>query len=128
MAIEMVNFRTPYYELAPSDAPLNALQGSLVQEIAKQQKPVLSDDMVLLMRAGQEVPIEPSIFRDLALTGKWDESPYVSAIADHRFAFVVQNPSYMVTLYTPAVEAAIERAYPRVEMRGGYVIRYPGAS
>jgi hypothetical protein len=37
------------------DPRVTAIQESLVQEIARQDKPVLSEDMVLLLRAGREV-------------------------------------------------------------------------
>jgi hypothetical protein len=41
--------------------------------------------MVLLLRAGQEVPIEPAIFTDLALNGKRDARPFLDAIAAQSF-------------------------------------------
>jgi hypothetical protein len=40
----------------------------LVVRIRDASQPVLSDDMVLLMRAGKEVPWEPAIFTELAST------------------------------------------------------------
>jgi hypothetical protein len=47
----------------------------LVERVRNASKPVLSDDMVLLMRGGKEVPLEPAIFSELASTGLWDERP-----------------------------------------------------
>src|SRR5262249_2935812 len=41
--------------------------------------------MVLLLRAGQAVPIEPAIFADLTLTGIWDQRPFLNLIQDHEF-------------------------------------------
>ena len=49
----------------------------LSAEIASADKPVISDDMVLLIRSGREVLWEPAIFAELASTGDWDERPFV---------------------------------------------------
>ena len=48
-------------------------------------------------------------------------------INSHAFAFLVTTPdkTYTPLRYTPEVMAAIERAYPRVETRGPYAVRYP---
>jgi hypothetical protein len=83
--------------------------------------------MVLTMRAGREVPIEMSIFRELAVTGQWDQRRILDLINAHAFAFMVTTPDKIYTpqRYTPEVMAAIEQAYPRVEMRGPYAVRYP---
>jgi hypothetical protein len=105
---------------------LLAIQQNLVQEIAKQDRPVLSEDMVLSLRAGRDVPIEMAIFHELALTGQWDQRRLTDLIDSHAFAFLVTTPDkYTPLRYTPEVMAAIERAYPRVETRGPYAIRYP---
>jgi hypothetical protein len=109
------------------DPALIAIQENLVQEIAKQDRPVLSEDMVLTLRAGREVPIELAIFHELAIMGQWDQTRLLDLIDGHAFAFLVTTPDKIYTplRYTPEVMAAIERAYPRVETRGPYVVRYP---
>jgi hypothetical protein len=106
---------------------LLAIQQNLVQEIAKQDRPVLSEDMVLSLRAGREVPIEMAIFHELAVMGQWDQRRLIDLISAHAFAFLVTTPDKIYTplRYTPEVTAAIERAYPRVQTRGPYVVRYP---
>jgi hypothetical protein len=104
---------------------LAAIQENLVGEIAAQDRPVVSQDLVLLLRAGREVPIEPFIFRELALTGTWDQRHFLDLINAHVFAFVVSRD---YTWYTPEVLAAIHRAYPRVETRWPYIINYPDRS
>jgi hypothetical protein len=108
---------------------LLAIQENLVQEIAKQDRPVLSEDMVLSLRAGKDVPIEMAIFHELALNGQWDQRRLIDLIDAHAFAFLVTTPDKIYTplRYTPEVTAAIERAYPRVQTRGPYVVRYPDA-
>jgi hypothetical protein len=112
---------------AVQDPGLLAIQQNLVQEIAKQNRPVLSEDMVLSLRAGQDVPIEMAIFHELAIKGQWDQRRLTDLIDSHAFAFLVTTPdkTYTPLRYTPEVMAAIERAYPRVETRGPYAVRYP---
>ena len=106
---------------------LLAIQQNLVQEIAKQDRPVLSEDMVLSLRAGREVPIELAIFHELAVMGQWDQRRLTDLIDSNAFAFLVTTPDKIYTplRYTPEVMAAIERAYPRVQTRGPYAVRYP---
>ena len=106
---------------------LLAIQENLVREIAKQDRPVLSEDMVLSLRAGRDVPIEPAIFRELAAMGEWDQRRLLDLIDAHAFAFLVTIPDKIYTplRFTPEELAAIERAYPRVETRGPYAVRYP---
>ena len=84
--------------------------------------------MVLSLRAGRDVPIEPAIFRELALRGQWDQRRLLDLINGRAFAFLVTTPDKIYTplRYTPEELAAMERAYPRVETRGPYVVRYPG--
>jgi hypothetical protein len=112
---------------AVQNPALLAIQENLVQEIAKQDRPVLSEDMVLSLRAGRDVPIEPAIFRELALRGQWDQRRLLDLINGRAFAFLVTTPDKIYTplRYTPEELAAMERAYPRVETRGPYVVRYP---
>ena len=43
-------------------------------------KPVISDEMVLLLQSGQRVMWEPAIFAELASTGAWDEWPFVGQV------------------------------------------------
>ena len=114
---------------AVQDPGLRAIQENLVQEIARQDRPVLSEDMVLSLRAGREVPIEPAIFRELAVMGQWDQRRLLDLIDGHAFAFLVTTPDRIYTplRYTPEMLAAMERAYPRVQTRGPYVVRYPDA-
>jgi hypothetical protein len=113
----------PYYLTHSFDPGLIAMQENLVLEIARQDRPVLSEDMVLSLRGGQDVPIEPLIFHELAKTGQWDQRRLLDLINNHTFAFVVRYP--WDELYTPEVLNAILRAYPRVQTRGSYVVRYP---
>jgi hypothetical protein len=124
--VEMAKYRpfcvTDYFE-----PRLITVQENLVRKIAKQDRPVLSEDMVLLLRAGKEVPIEPSIFRELTETGQWDQRRILDLIDSHAFAFLVTTPNKIDTpeRFTPEMLAAIARGYPHLEADGPYVVHYP---
>jgi hypothetical protein len=96
---------------------LIAEKQALVQRIAAADKPVSSEDMTLLMRAGKPVIYEPAIATELAIVGRWDETPLVNMIRDHGFAFMITvfNALNGGALRTPAVDAVMRAAYPRVE-------------
>jgi hypothetical protein len=76
--------------------------------------PVYSEDMVILMQAGKEVPAEPAIISALALDGKWDETPFVERIRNGEFGAVVIR--YSLTnrhrFSEPIARAIEERYYP----------------
>lgn len=98
----------------------------LSQQIAAAEKPVLSEDMVLLLRSGQDVLWEPAIFAELASTGAWDERPFVQLIRNRNFAFIVtsgvRGEYAFDNAYNPAVAEAFNAAYPVKERLAGYVI------
>jgi hypothetical protein len=91
--------------------------------------PVLSDDMVLLRRAGKEVGLEPAILAELAARGEWREQTLVDMLRGHAFGAVVTaydpgDPTFDAR-YLPATQAAMLAAYPRVENFGDYRLRLP---
>ena len=102
---------------------------SLRCRIANTQKPVLSDDMVLLLRAGKEVPWEPAIFAELASQGRWNQRLIIDRIEAHEFAMIVttERPGSPLddSRYTPEVNRAIEAAYPRSEQVAGRTVHLP---
>lgn len=114
--------KLPYRYWMLDDPAATAVQRSVVAEIARADRPVLSEDMVLLLRAGREVPIEPMIFKDLAVMGSWDQTPFLRQLTNRSFAFVITMRDLR---YTPQVLAAIASAYPRVERLGQYTIHRP---
>jgi len=129
LALQMTVMRTSageYSNMTP--AYIQALD-SLRSRIANTNKPVLSDDMVLLLRAGKEVQWEPAIFAELASQGRWDQGLIIDRIAAHDFAMIVtterpDSETYHAR-YTPDVERAIEAAYPRLETLAGRTIHLP---
>ena len=75
---------------------------------------VYSEDMVILMQAGKEVPAEPAIISVLAEDGKWDESGFVQRIRNGGFSAIVirwtlHNPG---RFREPIARAIEERYYP----------------
>ncbi len=55
-------------DLGAADPARMQQLGTLLERIRAAKAPILSDDMVLLMKAGKEVPWEPAIFAELAST------------------------------------------------------------
>jgi hypothetical protein len=101
-------------------AERRAAREALVQRFAAAEKPVASDDMAVLMRAGKQVVFEPAIATNLAATGAWDQRPLVQFIRSHGFAFMltVDNNVGGGSWRSPAVDAAMREGYPRVENVG----------
>lgn len=106
----------------PDRAPLAELdrQTALVQRIAAAEKPVASEEMTLLMRAGKPILFEPSIVSELAEVGLWDERPLVNMIAARGFAFMITTDNELggSARRTKGVDAALRAAYPRIERVG----------
>ncbi|HWU91765.1 MAG TPA: hypothetical protein VN106_00775 [Sphingomicrobium sp.] len=101
----------------------------LVQMIHDADRPVISDDMVLIKRAGREVVWEPAIFAELASKGIWDERPFIARVRRGEFAFFVTRGDRGGVLfqnrYTPAVADAMDAAYPVRRRMAGYVLHLP---
>lgn len=115
--------------LAPNPYPVEYFQlrapglAKLAEMVRQAKGPVISDDMVVVVRAGRPVLWEPAIFNELAATGVWDEKPFIQMIDQHRFAmFIVyqgRGPHLFSLRFSPAVGAAIDRAYlPRQKLAG----------
>lgn len=89
----------------------------IVALIRATRRPVISDDMTLLLRAGREVEWEPAIAAELGAAGRYDEAGLVRMIRQRRFGLFITegdsgDPSFD-SRYNPAVAAAIASAYPR---------------
>lgn len=101
----------------------------LTERIRQANGPVISDDMVLLMRANRPVLWEPAIFAELGATGAWDEQAFVRMIDEQRFAMFVtvqeRGGELFDQRYNPAVAAAMARAYPGREKIAGLTLHLP---
>jgi len=106
-------------------AELEALQAM----VSSARRPVISDDMVLLMRSGVSVVWEPSIFAELASTGAWDEKPFVEHVKAGHFAFFItvgtRGDRLFESRYNPAVADAMDAAYPVKRKVAGYTLHLP---
>ena len=112
------------------DTPYARGLAQLSKVIAAADKPVISDDMVLLIRGGKDVPWEPAIFAELASTGRWDERPFVRRIRNGELAFFItlgdEGQHSFGQRYNPAVAQAMDAAYPETEEIAGLIVRRPG--
>jgi hypothetical protein len=94
-------------------------------------KPVVSDDMVVLMRSGKAVQWEPAIFAELARTGDWNEQPFVDLVKARHFAFFVtvgeRGDRLFDSRYNPAVADAMYKAYPQRRTIADYTLHLPPA-
>lgn len=74
--------------------------------------PVYSEDMVIMMQAGREIPAEPAIITALADDGKWDESSFVARIRNGEFrAIVVRWSLTNRGRFTAPIAQAVEERY-----------------
>jgi hypothetical protein len=101
----------------------------IVPKIAAASKPVIADDMTLLIRAGRKVQWEPAIAAELAHTGIYDEGAFVRMIEAGAFAFFVTEgkpgDSLFDERYNAPVRAAIKSAYPIEQVVGDFVLHLP---
>ena len=101
----------------------------LTERIRRAELPVLSDDVVLLLRAGRRMPWETAIFTELSAQGVWDESEAVRMVQDRKFAFVViatgQTDPIREQRFSPAIRNAIASSYPVTTSFAGRTIHSP---
>jgi len=89
--------------------------------------PVYSEDVTAVIRSGKEVVAEPDMITYLAQAGTWDERPFVRQLASGAFSAVIVTSSLdNSNCYSPAVKAAIEKAYTHQRDYGEFKIWLPG--
>ena len=88
--------------------------------------PVYSEDMVVLMKAGKEVPAEPAIITALAMDGKWNESSFVERIRRGEFnAIVIRYSLANEQRFSKGVVGAIDERYYQTDNIGTFKIYLP---
>jgi hypothetical protein len=101
----------------------------LSQMVRTAPKPIISDDMVMLVRSGKTVQWEPAMYSELGLNGVWDERPFIAKIRHGDFSFFITrydgNDAIYHGCYNPKVAAAIAVAYPVTLRLAGYTINLP---
>lgn len=91
----------------PADPSVN-----VVSFLKSLPDPVYSEDMVILMHAGREIPAEPAIITALAADGKWDESGFVARIRNGEFrAIVIRWSLTNRQRFSEAIAQAVEERY-----------------
>lgn len=99
----------------------------LVDIVRQSPKAVLSDDMVLLLRAGREIPMEPAIFSELVSLGRWSEDPFIKLIHEGYFSLVI-NEGPSLRRYPARLRAAIRTAFPRTQVVAGHTLFFSDAN
>ncbi|QQV79121.1 hypothetical protein H5J25_16375 [Sphingomonas aliaeris] len=101
----------------------------IVNRIRASAKPVVTDDMVLLIRAGRPVEYEPAIAAELGYSGVYDEAGFVAKIRRGDFGFFLTRGDRSSRLfnerYNPRVADAIDAVYPLKERDGDLVFHLP---
>ena len=93
--------------------------------VAHANKPVFSEDMVVLMQAGKEVPWEPAIITELSGKHLFKQRKIIDRIHAHQFAYMILKQNYYAGRYSPAVEDAIEKDYPDEQLLAGMRVLSP---
>lgn len=104
----------------------------IMARIRASDRPVITDDATLVLRAGKPFVWEPSILAELGAAGVYDESAFVAMVRRGEFAFFVTHGDRGDLLFdqrfNPAVADAIHAAYPVREVIGGRVLHSPRPS
>ena len=107
----------------------HAVMQDLIARVRASPKPVVSDDMVLLHRAGQPVIWEPSIIAELGSAGVYDQQKLAAHVRRGDFGFFVTHGDRGDLIYdqrfTPVVADAIDAAYPRRERLSELTLHLP---
>jgi hypothetical protein len=92
-------------------------------------KPIISDDMVMLVRNGKEIYIEPAIIGEGGSLGVFDQRPIIRDTLAGKFAFFITfsrrgDPTFDAR-YTAIMADAIDKAYPRKLELAGRTVHLP---
>jgi hypothetical protein len=128
LPITAYNVSIPIPDVAVARHQASEISG-IVARIRASQKPVISDDMTLLIRAGCPVLWEPAITAELAHFNLYDEQAFAQMVRHNDFGFFVTQSERGDRLYdsryNPVVADAIDAAYPRKEHVGGMTLHLP---
>lgn len=128
LAVQVIMVPSSPVDLDANNARSREL-AKLSKVIAATDKPVISDDMVLLIRSGRDVLWESAIFAELASTGVWDQRPFVGRIRRNEFAYFLTREQRGTAMfdarYTRDVADAMDEHYPVKQKVAGLVIHRP---
>jgi hypothetical protein len=101
----------------------------LIEMIRGSDRPIVSDDMTLPLRAGRPVVWEPAIAAELAHSGIYDEAAFVGMVRRRELGFLVtsgrRGDQLFDERYNPPVATAIDEAYPLKRAIGGLTLHLP---
>jgi hypothetical protein len=119
----------PQYRKEATDLAEMTTLSALVRSATS---PVISDDMVLLLRSGKEVLVEPGYVAELSGVGTYDTRNYIRKIRNQEFAFFVtdgvRGERMFDSRYSPDVVGALYDAYPRKYRLAGLTLHLPDRS
>ncbi|MDB5699926.1 MAG: hypothetical protein JWL66_125 [Sphingomonadales bacterium] len=117
--------KTPNYDSVWSPGR-SAQLVTLSDMVRASRRPIISDDMVMLRRSGQNVVWEPAMYTELALKGYWDQATFVQRIHAHQFQmFITEGQRGDATFddrYNAPVADAMDAAYPVKRQLAGYTL------
>jgi hypothetical protein len=104
----------------------------VVTLIRQSERPVLTDDPSLLIRAGKPMRWETAMIAELGSLGRYDEVTFARKIRRHEFGFFVTDGDRGDMLFdqrfNPIIVDAIHAAYPRHAQLGGRTLHLPAAN
>jgi hypothetical protein len=132
VAAQVGRLQPPAHAGFPYGQSSEAVAEALIGLARSSDRTIISDDMLLTLRAGHQVPWEPAIFAELASLGRWDERLIVDRIHGGEFAFAVtlgERGGWLFRArYNPAVADALEAAFPLRVRTGPLVIHLPAGT
>ena len=99
--------------------------------VARAQKPIISDNMVVLLTNEKSVLWESAIFAELAAKGLWDPSDMINRFRAQEFEFIITDgsdgDSNFEGRFSPLYTEALDEQYPIEKNLVGFVMHLPEA-
>ncbi|HEX8534554.1 MAG TPA: hypothetical protein VF662_10330 [Allosphingosinicella sp.] len=130
LAAQMLVLPTNRFDRLEPLAP-RAEMDRLAALVKAADKPIISDEMVMLLQMGKQVILEPCM-PTLARVGLYDNRPYIAKIRRGDFAFFItfreRGEETFDSRYDPEVADAMDEAYPVKRRLAGYTLHLPAHS
>lgn len=127
LAAQMIALPKDRFERLEPLAP-KAEMDLLAAMVKAAKKPIISDEMVMLLTMGKQVILEPCM-PTLARVGLYDNRPYIAKIRNGDFAFFItfrsRGEETFDSRYDPEVADAMDEAYPIKRELAGYTLHLP---
>lgn len=127
LAAQMVALPKNRFDRLEPLAPRAEIE-QLAEMVRAADKPIISDEMVMLLTMGKQVILEPCM-PTLARVGLYDNRPYIAKIRRGDFAFFItfreRGEETFDSRYDPEVADAMDSAYPLKRKLAGYTLHLP---